>query len=198
MPQKYRRILDRNFSSRGGVPIARMVLHTSEGGGTALGLRDYFNQSGVEASSHKAVDQTGDSVTMVPDSEKAWTQAAYNPGSLSIEQIGYASTTHDQWVRGHHNQLCRVARILAGWSIAHDIPLRNSVAHGVCQHKDLGAEGGGHSDCGPGYPMKYVLHWARYFRHRRLKHPIRAKFYKRRVLRHQRRTKVVNPTVRFK
>jgi hypothetical protein len=32
---------------------------------------------------------------------------------------------------------------------------------GCCQHSDLGARGGGHSDCGPGFPMDYVLTLAR-------------------------------------
>jgi len=32
---------------------------------------------------------------------------------------------------------------------------------GVCQHVDLGARGGGHHDCGAGFPMDYVLNLAR-------------------------------------
>ena len=32
---------------------------------------------------------------------------------------------------------------------------------GVCQHVDLGARGGGHHDCGPGFPMDRVLDMAR-------------------------------------
>jgi hypothetical protein len=31
----------------------------------------------------------------------------------------------------------------------------------VCQHSDLGAAGGGHHDCGPGYPFDRVLAMAR-------------------------------------
>jgi hypothetical protein len=32
---------------------------------------------------------------------------------------------------------------------------------GVCQHKQLGPAGGGHSDCGPNFPMQEVLTMAR-------------------------------------
>ena len=32
---------------------------------------------------------------------------------------------------------------------------------GVCQHVDLGARGGGHHDCGAGFPMDRVLDMAR-------------------------------------
>jgi hypothetical protein len=32
---------------------------------------------------------------------------------------------------------------------------------GVCQHVDLGSRGGGHHDCGPGFPMNEVLTMAR-------------------------------------
>jgi hypothetical protein len=33
--------------------------------------------------------------------------------------------------------------------------------HGVCQHVDLGAAGGGHHDCGSAYPFEAVLAMAR-------------------------------------
>jgi hypothetical protein len=32
---------------------------------------------------------------------------------------------------------------------------------GVCQHIDLGSGGGGHVNCGPGFPVDDVLRWAR-------------------------------------
>jgi hypothetical protein len=37
------------------------------------------------------------------------------------------------------------------------------VRDGVVQHRDLGGIGCGHSDCGDGYPQKYVMTLARYF-----------------------------------
>jgi len=33
--------------------------------------------------------------------------------------------------------------------------------HGCCEHINLGAGGGGHVDCGPGFPIDYVLDLAR-------------------------------------
>lgn len=195
MPRNYRRLLDRNFSSRGGVRPTRIVLHTTEGTGTCLGLREFFNREGVQASSHLGIDQAGDSCRMVRDSDKAWTQAYYNPSSLSIEQVGYAATGTRDWIRNHHDQLCKVAKWLAKWSRTHGIPLKHSTSNGVCQHVDLGSLGGGHHDCGPGYPERYVLHWARYWKHRKAGNRVRARLNKRRVLRRQRRAGVKNPTI---
>ena len=58
-------------------------------------------------------------------------------------------------------QLRNTAAWIAHWSRKHGIPIRHSTEHGVCQHKDLGAAGGGHSDCGPNYRFKKVLSMAK-------------------------------------
>jgi len=45
------------------------------------------------------------------------------------------------------------------------VALNNSQAQGggrgVCQHRNLGEWGGGHHDCGPNFPMQYVLDMAK-------------------------------------
>lgn len=167
--------------------IVRIVLHTTEGIMNAEDLPPFFRR--VQADSHLAIDRQGDCVRMVPDDEKAWTQAAYNPGSLAIEQCGFARWSKGYWVRHYHHGLYRTVQALARWSIKYGIPLRHSVSHGVCQHKDLGRVGGGHVDCGPGYPLRYVIVWAQLERLRMLgkNRGPRARALKARVARQQRK-----------
>jgi hypothetical protein len=153
----------RNQSSRNGVKPRLLVLHTTEshnraGVGDLQGLAAWFDNPAAQASSHIGNDAEGNDIRMVPDEAKAWTQAAFNSISLSIEQIGHASQT--SWGRA---QLENTARWLAHWSRKYDIPLVRSTTRGVCQHKDLGAAGGGHHDCGPNYPLADVLRMARTF-----------------------------------
>jgi hypothetical protein len=116
-----------------------------------------------------AVDAAGDAVHMVRDTQKAWHVAGYNPTSLGIEQCAFAAWSKRTWVHHFHKGNLRVAAALSNWSAKWSIPLKHSVAHGVCQHKNLGQLGGGHSDCGPNYPERYVLYLAKlhFYRHHR-------------------------------
>jgi N-acetyl-anhydromuramyl-L-alanine amidase AmpD len=153
--------LVRNRSSRNGSRPRLMVLHTTEGDNhpgirDLEGLAGWFDNPDAQASSHVGIDAEGNCVRMVPDTEKAWTQGNHNPFCLSIEQVGHASFTRRFWMlryrRGHN----RVAKQLGEWSIKYDIPLEHSTSHGVCEHVDISGPGG-HTDCGPGYPLQYVL-----------------------------------------
>lgn len=151
----------RNQSSRNGRKPSIIVLHTTEGQnlpGLAdlKGLAAYFDRAAVQASSHVGVDAEGNSAQFVPDSRKAWTQAAANPGALSVEQIGFASQNAFA-----HLQLLKTAQYIAYWSETWGIPIVSSTTHGVCQHAQLGLAGGGHVDCGPHYPFAQVLQLAR-------------------------------------
>lgn len=159
----------------------RIVLHTTEGILHARDLPGFFRR--VQADSHLGIDRDASCVKMISFNQKSWAQAAYNPGSLSIEQCGFASWQTKTWVKDFHNGLYRVAQAIAHWSLAYGIPIRRSVSHGVCSHKDLGALGGGHWDPGPGYPWRYVLYLARmhYYRHKGWhdpkRHRVRSKTY---------------------
>lgn len=150
-------------SSRNGATPRIIVLHTTEGhnrpGLSDLqGLGAFFDRAATQASSHVANDAEGFAAQYVPDSAKAWTQAALNPIALSIEQIGFASQT--TWPDA---QLDKTAQYIAYWSKKFGIPIVKSTSHGVCEHKMLGAAGGGHHDCGPAYPFEKVLARARKF-----------------------------------
>lgn len=149
-------------SSRGGVKPRLIVLHITvshnrPGTGDVKAIADYFGRLSTQASSHLIIDAEGNSCRCVPDSMKAWTQAAYNPQSLAIEQIEYADKPRARWLSENAKGLDETARFVAAWSVQHGIPLRLSTSTGVCQHRDLGAAGGGHSDCGPNYPIDVVL-----------------------------------------
>lgn len=148
-------------SSRNGVRPRRIVLHDTEGA-NIVGIRDlaglggYFDRIVTQASSNVANDAEGNSARFVPDARKAWAQASYNPDSLSVEQIGFASQT--SW---SEPQLRSTAKWIAYWSKKYGIPIVFSTVHGVCQHSDLGVAGGNHKDCGPKYPFERVLTMAR-------------------------------------
>lgn len=189
--------LVRNRSSRHGTRPSLIVLHTTEGhnrAGTSdlIGLANWFDNPAAQSSSHVGIDAEGNKVRMVPDGEKAWTQANFNPQALSIEQVGFASKSKRFWITRYHRGLRAVAEQVADWSIKYNIPLKHSTSRGVCQHSDLGAAGGGHHDCGPGYPFKYVLYWARLIAWRKKGRKggwrqANARRYKNAVLRQQRR-----------
>lgn len=154
-------------SSREGARIHIAVLHTVEGDLTLESLGNLFDNE--EASSHYAVDKNGRIAQYVPDSGKAWTQCNFNPMALSLEQCGFASYSEKDWFK-RHDQLEGAAKFLLYAHNKHGVPLRKAkiegghiVRDGICQHKDLGAMGCGHSDCGPGYPQGYVTLLARYW-----------------------------------
>lgn len=149
-------------SSRGGVKPRLIVLHITvshnrPGNADVKAIADYFGRLSTQASSHLIVDAEGNSCRCVPDSAKAWTQAAYNPQSLSIEQVEYADKPRSAWLSENAKGLDETAKFVAAWSVQYGIPLRLGTSSGVCQHRDLGAAGGGHVDCGPNYPIDVVL-----------------------------------------
>lgn len=154
-------------SSRGGARPRVIVLHITvshnrPGLADIDAILEYFSHPSTQASSHIVNDAEGHDARCVPDAEKAWTQAAYNPLALSIEQIEYSDKrTRQEWLDGNRRQLDNTAAWIAYWSRKYGIPITRSTSHGVCQHRDLGSAGGGHSDCGPGYPLDYVLSKAR-------------------------------------
>lgn len=165
------RMLVRNASSRNGARPLLMVLHSTEGANVTgladlVGLGRFFDTEGVDASSTVANDAEGNSARYVRDSVKAWTQAFYNPVSVSIEMVGRAAQT--EW---SDEQIDESARWLAYWSRKHGIPLQRGaviggrvIRAGVVTHKDLGILGGGHVDPGAGFPVNKCIRRARRFR----------------------------------
>lgn len=169
-----------NQSSRDGAAPQIIVLHTTEGHnrpgvGDLADLAAFFDQSSTQASSHVANDSEGNDCRMVPDSRKAWTQAGFNPVSLSIEQIGFAASDKPLWFRDAPKQLANTARWCAYWHQEFGIPLQRGVIHGgsvvkegIVGHAQLGVTGGGHHDPGTHYPFEYVIELAKVFAYKRL------------------------------
>jgi hypothetical protein len=173
-----------NQSSREGSKPQLIVLHTTfdpRSGSRPVvrdepGIKDlkhlgaWFDDPKTEASSHVANDAEGNDARYVRDRRKAWTQAAFNSVSLSIEQIGSAGFDRRTWMVKRQPQLENTARWIAHWHRRWDIPIRRAevsgstvTRSGVATHDQLGSAGGGHHDPGKDYPFGYVLRLARSF-----------------------------------
>jgi len=156
-----------NYSSRSESGVRLIVLHTAEGARTYQSLGSYF-QGDVGASSHTGADDTPNTVgEYVHRQDKAWTCGNYNSVSVNIELCGFAAWSTDEWHR-HPNMLANCAAWIAEEAEFYGIPIERLTASeaqsdgwGVCQHADLGQAGGGHWDCGSGFPMQEVLTMAR-------------------------------------
>jgi putative peptidoglycan binding protein/N-acetylmuramoyl-L-alanine amidase-like protein len=156
-----------NFSSRGGAGVRLIVLHTAEGARTIESLGAYFADPSAEVSSHAGIDDKAGTIGVyVKRGDKAWTAANANPYAVQAELCGFAAWSTAEW-DGHPAMLENAAAWVAEEAAAFGIPiLRLSAAQaqggaaGVCQHVDLGSAGGGHSDCGDGFPMDRVLSMA--------------------------------------
>jgi hypothetical protein len=156
-----------NYSSRGGAAVRLIVIHTAEGATTIESLGNFF-KGDVDASSHTGADDKKNTIgEYVKRGNKAWTQANANPVCVSLELCGFADWSKDTWMK-HPNMLDNCAKWIAEEAKAYGIPitkLTDSQAQGsgrgVCQHENLGSWGGGHWDCGGGFPMDHVLDMAR-------------------------------------
>jgi hypothetical protein len=160
-------------SSREGGRIKIAVLHTTEGSDHPAGDADLIGLGSLfdteEASANYGVNVAGRIGLYVEDARKAWAVCYLNPVAINLEQIGFAAFTRSEWF-ARDLQLHAAAGWLQYCHEAHGVPLRHGyvaggvvLRTGVVQHKDLGAQGCGHTDCGPGYPEGYVRTLARYF-----------------------------------
>jgi hypothetical protein len=158
-----------NYSGRSGARVSTIVLHTAEGALTYQSLGNFFSSPSAGVSSHAGIDDTPGTVgEYVRRDYKAWTAANANPWAVQAELCAFAAWDAAEWDR-HPQMLRNTADWIAEEAAAHGIPLdrlspadaQNPGVPGVCQHADLGAMGGGHWDCGPGFPIDRVLDMAR-------------------------------------
>jgi hypothetical protein len=153
-----------NYSSRGGWEVSLIVLHTAEGATTYQDLGAYFANPASGVSSHVGIDDTPDVVgEYVRRDGKAWTAANANPVAVQAELCAFAAWDNAEWHR-HMPMLANTAAWIAEEAAYFHIPIRKLTpaqaqagGPGVCQHADLGSAGGGHWDCGPGFPIDEVL-----------------------------------------
>lgn len=168
MPLTRKFIPSPNFSARETDDVRLIVLHTAEGARTIESLGDYFSKPGIDVSSHAGADNKANTIgEYVKPHHKAWTQANANPISVSLELCGFAAWPEDEWYK-HPRMLENCARWIAEEAARFRIPIvrlspsaAKGSGRGVVQHVDLGSWGGGHHDCGSGFPMQHVLEMAR-------------------------------------
>ena len=156
--------LVQNYSSRHGVSPRLFVLHYTVSGNRpgwsdVNAVASLFDRPSFQASSNYIIDNEGNCKYIVRESDKAWTQAAANPVSISVEQIN----------SGHEGSYAGVAGLRKLALVAHDamkrwnIPIQlgavrgcTVVRPGLVDHLSLGACGGGHHDISP-YRIAPVL-----------------------------------------
>lgn len=150
--------LVRNFSSRRGAPVLLGVIHWTGSAPTAspasgLAIVNWFDQSAAQASSNYITDQDGRCWLVVPESQKAWTQAGFNSWSVSDEIVNQGVQPLFQQPKAR----ATVVRLMRLWHSHWKIPYRYAqvtqngcrvVRSGFLAHRDLGRCGGGHPDVG--------------------------------------------------
>jgi hypothetical protein len=157
-----------NYSSRGGSGVRLIVVHTAEGARTIEELGNFFASSSSGVSSHTGIDDTPNTVgEYVKRGNKAWTAGNANPVAVQTELCAFASWSKAEWDR-HPEMLENCAKWIAEEAAYFNLPITKLTAsqaqgsgRGVCQHNDLGSWGGGHWDCGGGFPIDDVLDMAR-------------------------------------
>lgn len=158
-----------NYSVRGQTPVRLIVLHTAEGALTIESLGSFFSRPRADVSSHVGIDDKPNVIgEYVKRGNKAWTAAAFNPVAVQAELCGFAKWSTDVWKNQHPQMLRNCAQWIAEEAAHFGLPIveltpsqAQGSGRGVCQHRDLGAAGGGHFDCGDGFPMDYVLDLAK-------------------------------------
>jgi hypothetical protein len=156
--------------SGGGLSPRVIAFHTTEGSQTAESLRNWLTNPSSKVSYHFAVDMShGDNwcANFVRTSDRAWAQANYNGAAVSIAfctPSGAASGwSRSTWL-SKGAMLTAAGRLAGELARQFNIPrtqLSSSSAQGsgrgFCEHKNFGAGGGNHHDCGSGFPMDRII-----------------------------------------
>jgi hypothetical protein len=157
-----------NYSGRDRRSVRLIVLHTSEGAQSYQSLGSFFGRPAVQVSSHVGIDDTLNTVgEYVKRDNKAWTAGNANPVAVQAELCtpngAAAGWDYVMW-KTHQGMLNNCAAWVAEEAAAFGIPIvkltpqqAQSTGRGVCQHRDLGSWGSGHSDCGNGFPIDEVI-----------------------------------------
>jgi hypothetical protein len=152
-----------SYSSRNGVRPTIFTLHLTvshnvPGWADVNAIVNLFAHE--SASSNFVLDGEGHCAYIVPIEQKAWTQAAGNPFSISVEVIDTGSESVYLAPAG-----MRQLRVIARFVNKHaGIPIRLGQVSGACtpvrsgfvQHFDWGVCGGGHVDIRP-FPVPQIV-----------------------------------------
>lgn len=130
-------------------------------------LGAWFQNPSAYCSSHHGADsyERGVFGAYVYENYAAWTQGNANPYCLSIELCGYAEWSRSEWLNNRPILVDNAAEWLRyivdkygiPWTVLTPSQAQNPNTRGICQHRDLGAWGSGHSDCGDGFPIDVVI-----------------------------------------
>lgn len=146
-----------NKSSRNGVNPRLLVPHYTvspnrPGFQDVDSITSLFDRLSFMASSSYVIDRDGNCNYIVRESEKPWTQATFNPVSISWEIINTGSERPLFTNAG----LAKMAMVMSDAAYRWDIPIRKAKVSGctvkrsgIIDHRGLGACGGGHGDIGP-------------------------------------------------
>jgi hypothetical protein len=149
--------LVQNFSSRRGVRPRVFVLHYTvsanrPGTSDVYAIAGLFDRPSFAASSNYIIDNEGNCLYIVRESDKAWTQAAANPIAISVEII---NTGHESTLAGTAG-LQKIALVASDALKRWEIPVQRGrvsgctvTRPGIIDHLSLGACGGGHHDISP-------------------------------------------------
>lgn len=160
-----RTMLVQNYSTRFGVRPRLFVLHYTVSGNRpgwddVNAIVTLFNDWAFQASSNYVIDNEGHCAYIVRESDKAWTQAAYNPDAISVEVINTGSEPTYAGTAG----LAKIGLVASDALCRWKIPVQQGatsgglvVRPGIVDHKSLGIIGGGHSDIGHYSVPKVIL-----------------------------------------
>lgn len=160
-------LIENNFTpaTRGAPDIELIILHCTDGEGSAQQVRDMFNQPGFDASAHFIIGRNGDVVEAVSPHDIAWHAGNWdvNKRSIGIELVGdfpdFVATVA---------QRRKLANLLSRLSNQYHLNLRRvynyydgrvRLTYGVAQHANV--QGSDHMDIGPQFPIVELCAHAR-------------------------------------
>lgn len=156
--------LVQNYSTRRGVRPRVFVLHYTvsrniAGWGDVDAIVALFDRPAFAASSNYVIDAEGHCAYIVRESDKAWTQAAFNPLAISVEVIDMGTEKRYLPAPG----LAKLGRVVADATCRWEIPIQQGAIAGgtvskpgIVDHLTLGLAGGGHHDISP-YPLAPIV-----------------------------------------
>lgn len=149
--------------NRNGHPVTLVVVHRwgvryttpEQEAKTYAGVIAYFLNPDHKASAHIVYPGSavpGEATQMVSWAHYAWAEAAYNPSADEVESADAI------WLGDDEDGLKQLARIVAYRLTRRGLPAVWSTRRGFCRHADLGAAGGGHTEC----PTTDMALWRRF------------------------------------
>lgn len=143
-----------NSGSRDGKSVSLVVVHRWGASSVPVlpneekisygGVISWFHNPASEVSAHVVFPGSAvpnEATQIVAWDGMAWAEENYNPVADEIE------SADDIWIGTDVQGMTVLARIVAYRLHARGLPAEWSTEKGFCRHADLGAAGGGHTEC---------------------------------------------------